>query len=380
MRLQNALKSRIWYCTPEIEGKERRIMSTAFVPQSGVYCQATYEHFSRLPLWPARFACSVPREPSANSRLVMQKRVASAIKERSPRGSRTRLVALMIVRATLLAYPELLPELVSRLERRSLRTIMFLLEHESGVDNAMRSVAGYDVCAAIAAARPSEESIARLQQDGVPVMLYNCFNRGGNVTIVSCDHAQCGRMLASMLMSGGHRRFGIIGAPTDSLVGVERVSGVLEVLSARGARAVEIAEGDYTHESGGPALDRLFERMKPRPSAIIAANDAMAIGAIDRAVELGIRVPRDLSVVGFDGTHAASWPSYQLTTMRQPLARMADSTVDLLGKLLDDPTRSPETRLFAAELVPGRTARFAPRRRGWKPANFDPAPGALKAD
>lgn len=101
-----------------------------------------------------------------------------------------RLVALMIVGATLLAYPELLSELVSRLEQRGLRIIMFLLEHEGDVDRAMGEVAGYQVCAAIAAARPSEECIARLQGEGVPVVLYNCFNRGG---VASCDHAQCGR-------------------------------------------------------------------------------------------------------------------------------------------------------------------------------------------
>jgi DNA-binding LacI/PurR family transcriptional regulator len=288
----------------------------------------------------------------------------------------------MITRATLLAYPELLPELVSRVERRGLRIMMFLLEHEGDIDEAMQQVVAHEVCATIAAARPSEECIAILQRAGVPVVLYNCFNRGGIATTVSCDHAQCGRTLASLLMSGGHRRFGIIGSPTDSLVGTERIAGVLEVLRARGARAVEMVEGDYTHDSGGPALDRLFARMKPRPSAVIAANDAMAIGAIDRAVELGIRVPRDLSVVGFDGTQAASWPSHQLTTMRQPLARMADAAVELLDRLLEDPRRSPETRLFAADLVAGRTARFAPRRRGSSAGNAEPvaspSPSALK--
>jgi DNA-binding LacI/PurR family transcriptional regulator len=276
----------------------------------------------------------------------------------------TRVVALMIARATLVAYPELLPELISRLERDGLHVLMFLLEHEGDVDEALRRVEAYKVCAAIAAARPLEESISKVQGRGVPVVLYNCFNRGGIATTVSCDHAQCGRTLATLLMNGGHRRFGIIGSPSDSLVGEERIAGVLQVLRERGARAAEIVEGDYTHESGGPALDQLFARIKPRPSAIIAANDAMAIGAVDRAVELGVRVPRDLSIVGFDGTHAASWPSHQLTTMRQPLARMADAAVELLGKLLEDPQRPPETRLFGAELVPGRTARFAPRRRG----------------
>jgi len=285
------------------------------------------------------------------------------VRQHPPKVSAHRSVALLIARATLVAYPELLPELLSRIERRHLHTLLFFLEREGDVYAQMVDIADFQVRAAIVAARPSERCILKLQQAGLPVVLYNCFTRGVAVPTVSCDHAQCGHTLANLLMNGGHRRFGIIGSPTDSLVGEERIKGVLEVLKARSAPPAEIVEGDYTHASGGPALYKLFKRMKPRPSAVIAANDAMAIGALDRAVELGIRVPRDLSIVGFDGTQAASWPSHQLTTMRQPLARMADAAVELLHKVLEDPAWPPETRLFAAHLVPGRTARFAPRRR-----------------
>lgn len=273
------------------------------------------------------------------------------------------VVALIVVRATLLAYPELLPELLARLDRHQLATLIFQLDHEGQIDELMQRLPRYRPAAAIAAARPSVQAIEALKQHGIPVVLYNCFNRGTVAPTVSCDHAQCGRTLASLLMDGGHWRFGIIGSPTDSLVGAERLAGVLEVLHSRKARAIEIVEGDYTHDSGGPALDQLFARMKPRPSAVIAANDAMAIGAIDRALGLGIRVPRDLSVVGFDGTQAASWPSHQLTTMRQPLAVMADAAVDVLRKILANPNGAAEARLFAAELVPGKTARFTPRRQ-----------------
>jgi DNA-binding LacI/PurR family transcriptional regulator len=269
----------------------------------------------------------------------------------------------MVARGTLLAYPELLPELLSRIQQRGLHALVFFLEHEGDVDEAMHSLARYEASALIAAARPSDESIEKLRLSGVPVLLYNCYTRGGSTTSVSCDHAECGRMLANVLINGGHRRFGIIAAPSDSLVGEERVAGVMEILRHHRRRAVEVVQGNYTHSSGGPALDLLFKRMKPRPSAIIAINDAMAIGAIDRALELGIRVPRDLSVAGFDGTQAAAWPSHQLTTMRQPLGRMADAAIELLVSLLGDPRRAPETRLFAAELVRGRTVRFTPRQR-----------------
>jgi DNA-binding LacI/PurR family transcriptional regulator len=179
---------------------------------------------------------------------------------------------------------------------------------------------------------------------------------------VSCDHAACGRLLADRLLAGGHRRFGIIASPSDSLVGVERVSGALETLQRGRALTIEVEAGDYSYESGATALEALFARMKPRPSAIIAANDAMAIGALDRGRELQVRIPRDLSVVGIDGTQTAQLPSYQLTTIRQPLAPMAEAACDLLMARMTHPARPIEIRLFGGELIVGHTARFEPRR------------------
>src|ERR1700693_1625772 len=129
------------------------------------------------------------------------------------------LVALLIVRATLLAYPELLPELLRRMQRSHLAAMIFQLEHEGDVDDVLHRLPQYGPAAAIVAARPSEARIRALQREGIPVVLYNCFHRGTVAPTVSCDHAQCGRTLASLLMDGGHWRFGIIGSPRDSLVG-----------------------------------------------------------------------------------------------------------------------------------------------------------------
>ena len=106
-----------------------------------------------------------------------------------------------------------------------------------------------------------------------------------------------------------------------------------------------------------------FARMKPRPSAIIAANDAMAIGALDRARALQVRIPRDLSIVGVDGTQTARLPSYELTTMRQPLRRLAAMAVEVLGRVIVDPYTPAEIRLLGGEFVLGKTARLEPPRR-----------------
>ncbi|TRW17757.1 substrate-binding domain-containing protein [Glacieibacterium frigidum] len=273
----------------------------------------------------------------------------------SPR-STGRPVALIIARATLLAYPELLPELAGALHARGHGVLLQVIDHEREADAALAALDPGGVAGIIAAVRPSDAAIARAAAGRVPLLLYNCHAAGPTVDSVSCDHAACGESLAALLLEAGHRRFGIIGA--SALVGVERAGGAVATLRKGRALTIETVRGDYSYASGAAALDELFARMKPRPSAIIAVNDAMAIGALDRARALQVRVPRDLSVVGIDGTQAARLPSYELTTMRQPLHRLATTAVDLLLERIADPLRPVEIRLFGGEMIVGRTARL----------------------
>ncbi|QMW22048.1 substrate-binding domain-containing protein [Sandaracinobacteroides saxicola] len=267
-------------------------------------------------------------------------------------------VALLIARATMLAYPELLPELAGRLERRGYRAVLSVLEHEGDVDSALHHVAGVGIVGVIAAALPSLTEVFALEKAGLPLLLYNCFTPSVRANVVSCNHRECGWSIAMRLIDAGHRRFGIISSPADSLVGRERVAGAVEALEQRRAREILIEPGDFSYESGQDALDRIFARVPRRPTAIIAANDAMAIGAMERARALDIRVPRQISFVGFDGIGIARWPAYQLTTMRQPLRRMAEAAAAAIADRIEHPDHQPETRLFAGELIVGKSARL----------------------
>ena len=268
------------------------------------------------------------------------------------------LVALLVARATMLAYPELLPELAGRLERRGYRAALSVLEHEGDVDAALHTVSGAGISGVIAAALPSLNEVFALERAGLPLLLYNCFTPSVRAAVVSCNHRECGWTIAMRLLDAGHRRFGIIAAPADSLVGRERVAGAIEALEQRKAREVIIEPGDFSYESGQDALDRIFARVPRRPTAIIAANDAMAIGAMERARGLDIRVPRQISFVGFDGIGIGRWPAYQLTTMRQPLRRMAKAAAEAMADRIEHPEHRPETRLFAGELIIGKSARL----------------------
>jgi DNA-binding LacI/PurR family transcriptional regulator len=95
--------------------------------------------------------------------------------------------------------------------------------------------------------------------------------------------------------------------------------------------------------------------------AVVAVNDQMAIGAMDAArLDLGMKIPDDVSVVGFDGSGPAQWGSYDLTSIRQPVRRMSEAAVAMLMERIEDGAAPPEQRLFAGQLLQGSSARITP--------------------
>ncbi len=94
----------------------------------------------------------------------------------------------------------------------------------------------------------------------------------------------------------------------------------------------------------------------PKPDAIICSNDAMAIGVIDELKEnFCIKVPDDMSVVGFDGINASSWYNYQITTVQQPMKQLTKAAVDILMERIENPQAAAEVRVFTGSLIEGNS-------------------------
>ena len=271
---------------------------------------------------------------------------------------RSNLVAVLISNLTNLHYPEVLAGLSRRLDEQGIRVLLFALGSESDVDAALDQVWRYRVDGAICAARLSAEQLRRFARHRVPVILYNRFGEGEPVASVCCDSIGGEQMLVDRLLAAGHRRFGIIGGPADSYVGRQRVEAAQARLGEAGVTAA-MANGTFDHDSGAQALRQLMMASDNRLDAVVCANDMMAIGAIDAAREVyGMDVPRDLSIVGFDGVASALWASYRLTTVRQPVGRMTAAAVAMLAERIADRDLPPEVRTFAGEFVAGGSSRI----------------------
>lgn len=148
---------------------------------------------------------------------------------------------------------------------------------------------------------------------------------------VRIDDFAAAKEITDHLLALGHRRIGFIRGHPSMTASAERYRGFAAAIAEFGLDAadVPVEQGYFTYRSGLVAAERLLAR-EPRPTAIFASNDDMAAATVNVAHRAGLDVPGDLSVVGFDDTAPATtvWP--ELTTIRQPIAEMAEKAIELL--------------------------------------------------
>ncbi len=271
---------------------------------------------------------------------------------------RSGMVAVIISSTSTLVYPELLSRITEQLSEHNVKVLLFTLDESEQLDELLEQIWVYQVDGVIAlAAHFDYRDIAQFEEHQIPVVLYNRQVTDYPVNTVCVDHDQGLKQLVDLLIGGGHKRFLVLSGPTRSDVANERRSLALAHLARHGFEDVPVLYGDFSYQSG---KDLFAEWMRDHaaPDAVICSNDSMAIGCIDEARGgQGIKVPEQLSVVGFDGIHAAFWSGYELTTIRQPVNQMAKAAVGILMERIEHPDALPEKRVLSGTLITGSSAR-----------------------
>lgn len=276
---------------------------------------------------------------------------------------RSNIVAIIL--ANLGYHPEYTAELSRSLSTRGLHVLLFTLDHESGADAVIDQIWQYRVDGVIAGVALSAEHIAQLADRGTPLVFLNRMYPNLPVNSVCCDQIAGERLLIDRLIESGHKTFGIIGGPRDAAVSGERIEGARGRLHELSIDDVRVVNAPYDYEGGKEALRDLAAAAGRVPDAIICASDMLAIGCIDEArFAMKLRVPRDVSVVGFDGMSQACWSAYDLVTVRQPLRTMVEAAVDMLLARVADASLGAEKRVFSGEFVAGGSARLTMPGRG----------------
>lgn len=161
-----------------------------------------------------------------------------------------------------------------------------------------------------------------------------------------------GLMATRHLIELGHRRIAAITGPDDMMCSHARIDGFRSAMNSAGL-AIEpdwIRFGDF-HTAGGHEHGLALLTGDERPTAIFAGSDLQALGVLEAVRELGMRVPEDLSLVGYDDIPLAKWVSPRLTTIRQPLRRMAEEATRLVIRMSEAPLESVPRMDLATSLV-----------------------------
>jgi LacI family transcriptional regulator len=202
------------------------------------------------------------------------------------------------------------------------------------------------------AAGDQADSLDLLLQRNMPVVMIDRNVPNVEVDAVLTDNQLGGYLATRHLLDLGHKRIACIAGPSSITPSAERFIGYRKALEEAGLLFDEnlVIRGDY-HAQSGMEITHSILKMNPRPTAIFALNDLMALGALRAAAEAGYSVPKDLAVIGYDDLEIARFTNPPLTTIAQPKKEVGVQAINLLVDRISRKSGPPSRLLLAPELI-----------------------------
>ena len=277
---------------------------------------------------------------------------------------KSRIIGLVVAYLENQFYPDVLEKLSTALQERGYHVLIFMTSQTAGnIDSVVEEILDYQVDGIIAASvAMSSDLTERCRAAGVPMVLFNRSQDDPRMSAVTSDNIAGGRKVAEFLIAGGHRKIGYIAGWEGASTQRDREEGFMQGLRAAGIPLHSREVGNFKMDEAREATLRMFET--DPPDAVFVANDHMALAVMDTVrFDLGLKVPEDVSVVGYDDVPTAAWPAYNLTTVRQPANRMVAETVDILLAKINDVETIPRKVEIDGPLCIRGSARIP---EGWK--------------
>lgn len=307
---------------------------------------------------------------SASQKTVKKVRKAAAelgyrpnVLARAMVSGKSRIIGLVVAYLENQFYPDALEKLSNALQERGYHVLIFLANQTAGnIDQVVEEILDYQVDGIIAASVAMSSDLSeRCRSAGVPMVLFNRSQDDPNMSVVTSDNYSGGRKVAEFLLAAGHLKIGYIAGWEGASTQRDREAGFIAALAEAGVPLHARAEGDFKMAKAAAATRKMFAT--DPPEAVFVANDHMAISVMDTLrFELGLKVPDDVSVVGYDDVPAAGWPAYSLTTVRQPANRMVAETVEILLDQIENSTNQPRRIAIDGPLILRGSARIP---KGW---------------
>ncbi|HOX55016.1 MAG: LacI family DNA-binding transcriptional regulator [Candidatus Omnitrophica bacterium] len=198
----------------------------------------------------------------------------------------------------------------------------------------------------------NEKDITAALDENIPCIVINNVADAIGVNYIAVDNLGGAKKAVEYLVNIGHKKIATIAGDPITQAGVQRLEGYKTILEKNGIAIKDeyIVKGDYSRRSARIAAEKLLNLKEP-PTAIFAASDDMALEAVEVILEKGLKVPEDISVLGFDDNPACLYGPVTLTTVKQPLFEMAQEAVRELQKIIAGKTKTLVKKILPAELV-----------------------------
>ena len=274
---------------------------------------------------------------------------------------KSRIIGLVVANLDNQFYPLALELLSNALKKQGYHILVFTASNtQEQTDVVIEELLDHQVDGIITASvGMSSDLTKRCSAAGIPVVMFNRAQDGSKVGSVTTDNIGGGYKAAEFLAACGHRKIAHISGWEGSSTGRDRRRGFVNGLAASNLEPHAIIDGMYDRETAATAARALMDLADP-PDALFVGNDHMAFAVVDvLRHEIGLRLPHDLSVIGYDDVPLAAWPAYRLSTVRQPLNRMIDATVDMMIAQIDEGEIVPRDVKFDGPLIERGTTRKA---------------------
>lgn len=261
-------------------------------------------------------------------------------------------------------YPIALEQLSRSLQEKGYHILIFMAaDEQDGVAQVVEELIDYQVDGIITASVAMTSDLTRrCTVAGIPIVMFNRGQDGSGHSSITSANIEGGRKVAEFLVAGRHKRIAHVAGWEGSSTGRDRRRGFIEGLAAHDQAPLAIIDGMYNRDAASQATRTLIARSDP-PDAIFVGNDHMAFAVMDTLrQDLNLRVPEDVSIIGYDDVPLATWGAYRLTTVRQPVNRMVEATVETILSKIENPSRPAQKIEIDGPLIIRGSARIP---KGW---------------
>lgn len=262
-------------------------------------------------------------------------------------------------------YPDALEKMSKALQAEGYHVLVFISKiTDENADQLIDELLDYQVDGIVMASSSMSTVLSeRCHKAKVPVVFFNRRHEDETLSSVTSNNVAGGKKVARFLVAGNHERIAHIAGWEGASTQRDREFGFMSELDSAGVKLFAREVGNYHFDSTQDATRKMFSESLI-PDALFVGNDHMAMAVLECIrFEFGLRVPGDVSIVGYDDVEIASWPSFALTTISQPSQRLVDETVKTLLSHVRDGDETTRKVEIEGQLIVRKTARIP---AGWR--------------